>query len=355
MCERHGVNTIPGPAPRPHGPTSADAGSATSTAEGTTSPRRRDRGIGVVLPRDLPAASVLDFARRAEEIGLDELWVVEDLGFRGGIAQAAAVLASTQRIRVGIGILPTAARNVAFAAMELNTLAELFPGRVHAGVGHGVSVWMVQVGAKVPSPLGAFDEHVSALRALLRGEEVNVDGAYVRLSGVVLETPAAIVPPVLAGVRGPRSLALAGRVADGIVLAEPATPEYIRRALEQVGDPDARVAVYNVASIDDDRACALDTARPALEWIGEPDWAPHITPLDFAEDFAALRARSASRAEFAAALPDAWVEQLAVAGTPDEARARIGAMHDAGADTVVLILAGADPFAGLESLAGLVG
>jgi alkanesulfonate monooxygenase SsuD/methylene tetrahydromethanopterin reductase-like flavin-dependent oxidoreductase (luciferase family) len=75
--------------------------------------------IGVMLPRDLPAHQVLDYARAAERIGFDELWVVEDLGFRGGLSQAAAVLASTQRIDVGIGILPAASRNVAFAAMEM--------------------------------------------------------------------------------------------------------------------------------------------------------------------------------------------------------------------------------------------
>ncbi|MET0773833.1 MAG: LLM class flavin-dependent oxidoreductase, partial [Candidatus Limnocylindrales bacterium] len=75
--------------------------------------------IGVMLPRDLPATQVLEFARRAERLGFDEVWVVEDLGFRGGIAQAGAVLASTERIIVGIGILPAGARNAAFAAMEL--------------------------------------------------------------------------------------------------------------------------------------------------------------------------------------------------------------------------------------------
>src|SRR5690349_17446064 len=108
---------------------------------------------GVMLPRDLHASSVLDFARRADELGFDELWVVEDLGFRGGIAQAGAVLAATSRIVVGIGILPAAARNAAFAAMELGTLAQLFPGRLIAGIGHGMPDWMRQVGAWPRSPL----------------------------------------------------------------------------------------------------------------------------------------------------------------------------------------------------------
>ena len=94
--------------------------------------------VGVMLPRDLPAAQVLPFARSAEDLGFDELWVVEDLGFRGGFTQAAAVLGATARIRVGIGILPAAVRNPVYAAMEIATLEQLFPGRTDVGIGQPV-------------------------------------------------------------------------------------------------------------------------------------------------------------------------------------------------------------------------
>ncbi|WP_418607816.1 LLM class flavin-dependent oxidoreductase [Georgenia sp. SUBG003] len=100
-----------------------------------TTARAAAASTGVMLPRDLAASSVLEYAARAEELGFDELWAVEDLGFRGGVAQAAAVLASTRTIRVGIGILPAGARNAAFAAMEVATLAQLFPGRSTSGSG----------------------------------------------------------------------------------------------------------------------------------------------------------------------------------------------------------------------------
>ena len=79
--------------------------------------------------------------------------MVEDLPFRGGIAQAGVVLASTERIRVGVGILPAAVRNPVFAAMEASTLAELYPGRLVLGVGHGMPGWIRQVGAWPSSPL----------------------------------------------------------------------------------------------------------------------------------------------------------------------------------------------------------
>src|SRR6476659_284337 len=102
---------------------------------------------GIMLPRDIANGDLLAFAREVERLGFDELWVVEDLGFRGGIAQTAAVLAATETIRVGIGILPAAVRNVAFAAMEIATLAQLFPGRVDVGIGHGMPGWLRAVGA----------------------------------------------------------------------------------------------------------------------------------------------------------------------------------------------------------------
>ncbi|MBF4461676.1 MULTISPECIES: LLM class flavin-dependent oxidoreductase [unclassified Rathayibacter] len=311
---------------------------------------RDSSAVGVLLRRDLPAPLVLASARRAEQLGFDELWVVEDLGFRGGIAQAAAVLAATERIVVGIGILPAAARSAAFAAMELSTLAELFPERVIVGIGHGMPDWMRAVHLWPASPLTAMEEQFDAIRALLVGERVHRDGRYTRIDGVRLETPPEVMPPLLAGVRGPRSLELAGRVADGVVLAEPVTPEYLARVRELMGAP-GRVVAYTVAAVDDDPEAARDTARPGLAWVGDPDWAPHIAPLPFADELARLRERSADRSAFARALPDDWIDRLAVVGTPESARSRIAELHRAGASSVVLIPVGDDATAAMEQLA----
>ena len=308
--------------------------------------------VGIMLPRDLPAHQIVPFAQKAEQLGFDELWVVEDCFFRGGFTQAAVALASTARIRVGIGILPAPVRNAAFTALEANTLAEIYPDRLLLGIGHGMPAWMQQVGDKPASILTMLDEQLTALRTLLAGDRLEVDGRYVKIDGAQLESPAAVTPPILAGVRGPKSLAVSGRSADGTILAEPVTPEYLTAAL---GHIDAQgphsVVAYNVASVDDDPSVARELARPALEWIGEPDWAPHIAPLPFAAEFAALRERSATRADFMAALPDEWVDALALTGTPDRVRDRIAELHASGATSVVFIPAGSDPLSRLDSLA----
>jgi len=311
--------------------------------------------VGVLLPRDLPADRVLEHARRAEGLGFDELWVVEDLGFRGGAAQAAAVLAATERIHVGVGILPAGARNVGFAAMDAATLARMFPGRVTFGVGHGMPGWMRSAGAWPTRPLSYLAAYTVALRALLRGETVTTaPDAPVVLDGVALDPSSVpdVVPDVLLGVRGPRSLAAAGRVAQGVVLAEPCAPAYVRAAVEQVAAAaPPRVVTYDVACVDDDEPRALDVARHALAWIGEPDWAPHLAPLPFAADLAALRARCVSPEELGARLPDAWVRELALAGSPDTVRAGLAARAEAGATTCVLFPNGPDPVVALERLA----
>jgi alkanesulfonate monooxygenase SsuD/methylene tetrahydromethanopterin reductase-like flavin-dependent oxidoreductase (luciferase family) len=308
---------------------------------------------GILLPRDLPIAQLVPYARRAEALGFTEIWVVEDLPFRGGIAQAAVVLASTERIRVGVGILPAAVRNPVFAAMEASTLAELYPGRLDLGIGHGMPGWIRQVGAWPASPLTMLDEHIGAVRALLHGEQVTRDGQYVQVDGVQLSTPPSTPPPVYAGVRGPKSLALAGRVADGVVLAEPVTPEYLAQVLAHVGRP-VPVVAYCVAAVDADADRARERVRPALEWVGDPDWAPHIDPLPFADEFRALRASSSSRSEFMARVPDGWIDQLAVVGTPAQARARLEQLRAAGVTSAVLLPTGPDPRSDLEELASLV-
>ncbi|MCZ4514140.1 LLM class flavin-dependent oxidoreductase [Streptomyces sp. ActVer] len=317
----------------------------------------RDGTIGVLLPRDTPTQDIIPFARRAEEHGFDELWVVEDLGYRGGLVQAATVLASTTRIRVGVGLLPAGARNVAFTAMEIASLAQLHPDRLDIAVGHGMPSWMRSVGAWPKSPLTLLAEYITALKSLLSGQPVDQHGKYVHIDGVRLHessTPAAALA-VLAGVRGPKSLAVSGDVADGTLLAEPVTPAYVTEALKHIAPTRPhRLVAYNIAAIDDDPAVALAAARPALAVVAEPDWRPHIAPLPFYDDLVALRSRCDSAEDFARVLPDAWVRQLAVAGTPEQARSALAGLFDAGVTSAILAPVGPDYRASLESLAAIL-
>ena len=186
--------------------------------------------LGAVCLPQLSPERLRDVARAADGAGLEELWLWEDCFWASGIASAAAALAWTDRLRVGVGLLPVPLRNVALTAMEIATLHRLFPRRVNIGVGHGVQEWMAQVGARVESPMALLREYLTALRALLRGEQVTTDGRYVGLDSVALDWPPAPPPAVFAGATGPRSLRLCGEVADGTILTSSTPPDGVRRA-----------------------------------------------------------------------------------------------------------------------------
>ena len=225
--------------------------------------------LGVVFLPYLPPERLNAVAREADAAGLEELWLWEDCFREGGISTVSVALAATERLRVGIGLLPVPLRNVALTAMETATLERMFPGRVSLGVGHGVQEWMEQVGARVESPVTLLREYVLALRALLRGERLSTEGRYVRLDDVGLDWPPASPAPVLVGAIGPRTLRLAGEVADGTIITGGNSPDQVRELREGVeagrssigrADPH-QVVVFVHAATGPDAAERLEAER----------------------------------------------------------------------------------------------
>jgi len=284
--------------------------------------------------RTFPAGFVHEAARRLEDGGADQLWLIEDCFYTGGVSLAAAAVSVTERLQVGIGILPAVARNAAVTAMEIATLCNLAPGRVLPGIGHGIQQWMEQMGARTPSPLTTLEEVITAVTRLLAGETVSMEGREVQLRDVTLDQPPADPPPVLAGVRGPKSLALAGRVAGGLVLAEPASPSYVRLALEQAGHPEPfHIAVFAPLCVARNRGEARRTMAP---WLGEVLDDPNagVWALPFADELVA-RYRDKGL-DGIVSMPDDWWAEIAPVGTLDDAAAHLTALEDAGAHSIGL-------------------
>ncbi|MEU0049702.1 LLM class flavin-dependent oxidoreductase [Streptomyces sp. NPDC006309] len=265
--------------------------------------------LGVVFRPQLPPERLRAVARLADEAGLEELWLWEDCFLEGGVSTAAAALAWTERVRIGIGLLPVPLRNVAVTAMEAATLERLFPGRAVLTVGHGVQDRMEQVGARADSPLGLLGEHLDALRALralLHGERVGARGRYVRLDDVALDWPAGRPVDVLAGGTGPRTLRPRGEKADGTLLTAATSVDGVRRA--------RRLA---------------EEGRRAAGRGGHHRIVVHLLAATGAGADARLRAELA--AEGVASVPD-----VGVAGDAAAVAAAVRRLAEAGADTVVL-------------------
>jgi 5,10-methylenetetrahydromethanopterin reductase len=275
--------------------------------------------IGFLFDRDRPPEDLPGYAAALQDAGADDLWVVEDLGWTGSIAAAALALAATDRLRVGIGIAPVPLRNPALLAMELGMLARVHPGRLVAGLGHGVTEWMRRIGAEPARKLDRLAETLVTVRELLAGRTATTHGREVTVDGVTLVHPPAEPPSLVTGVVRPRSLELSGRLADGTILAEGTGPAQIADALTHIargraaGDrPEHELVVFVFLRVDDDpdRAAAATAELFAGQaaWLGVPPG-----------------------------------ELFAVVGPAADIPARVAALTEAGATTVVLRPVGDDP------------
>lgn len=319
--------------------------------------QRHPTTLGVMFRRQNPPETLPAYARRAEQLGLEELWVVEDCFFASGIASAAVALAVTADIHIGLGIMPAVARNAAFTAMEIATLARTYPRRFTAGIGHGVAVWMRQIGAFPSSQLAALDETASVTQRLLAGETVTFHGQHVHIDNVKLEFPPATVPPVILGVSGPKSLHLSGQIASGTIIPECSSPAYVAWARQQIahgqaaagraGEPH-RLTVYVFCAVDEEGAAARQRVRAPLAQMLSNGNADQLRPLGIQAEVTRLVAAGGWE-HLSETMPDAWIDLLTVAGTPAECAAAIHRLYAAGADSVVLVT---EP-GGVESLDGV--
>ena len=304
--------------------------------------------LGVIFHPSFPPETLADYARRAEAAGFDELWLWDDCFVPGALTSAAIALSATQKLKVGIGLIPATSINPLFAAMELTTLARAFPGRIMPGFGHGLAIWMAQIGAAPRSSLKSLTETIPAIRRLLSGEMVSVQGEQVKLDKVQMHMPVNSVPPLYIGAMREKTLRLAGRIGDGTIMAAMASPAYIRWAQEHIragmaeaGRTQHRIVVYLDVKVSPDGALARAATRRALA-----DWWPwvdaHTDTLGITKEVAAFVQKHGVEG-IAEHMPDEWLDAMTAAGTPDQAEQGIRRVMATGVDSVVLQPLNGDP------------
>lgn len=122
----------------------------------------------------------------------------------------------------------------------------MYPGRFMAGMGHGASEWVGQMGLQAASPLTLLREATVSIRQLLDGAELSLDGDYFGFDRVRLtHTPGTPIPLYL-GVHGPASLRLSGELADGTLLGWFSSPSYVSWARERIEEGRARAGRIDV-------------------------------------------------------------------------------------------------------------
>ena len=281
-------------------------------------------------------------ARAAEAVGFDEIWVAEDSFLTGGIASAAVALGATERIRVGLGIMPVYARHPAHLAMDVTAVAGAYPGRFTLGLGSGVPAWLDQVGISYPRPKASTRAAASAIRRLLGGETLTEDVEFF-FNNVSMEYPIGDVVQIFVAAMGPQMLEESGRWADGTVFSmASANPEYVQFALERIAagrlasgrkpEEHSTVAIVPFA-VDDDPVAARNSLRP---WFTHLLRAPGLKTdlMGISDELRTIIERDPANIGWN--IPDEWINAFAVCGTPSDCARAIDAIFDTGVDVVSL-------------------
>ena len=223
------------------------------------------------------ARELVDWVKTAEDTGFAIAGVADSQSlYRDVYVCEALVATNTTSIRFGARVINPLTRHPAVAACAAATLEELAPGRTMLGIGSGDSA-VDNIGIR-PATLAEMRDYVRAVRELLASGRSSYKGAPCKLTwwnGRPI--------PIYLAASGPKTLQLAGEIADGVVINTGLTPEIIRDSIEQVrigaeraGRDLAALDMWwlPLTCVDDDYERALDKVAPTLASAGS-----HLTRL----------------------------------------------------------------------------
>ena len=319
-------------------------------------------------------ARTVEIAKVADAAGLDSVWVSEDPEGWDAFAVLGALAQETDRIRLGTGVANPYLRHPNLLAASAATLDRLSDGRAFLGLGRGQTEWYERaLGMEVGRPLAVLEETIELLRAWwappYRASSPAAAGAKSHFN--VREWEREVAPlqrqiPTYLGAVGPKALALAGCLADGVLFNDLASIGFIRSAVAAVreaaiaaGRDSAALDFYARAgvTVTDDPEPVLDRkkatvalihALPGMDRLLEvPGFdVPSIMAkvrqamrtdevLAAGGGFPALR-RTGDLDAARAAIPTELMARLAVVGPLPDVRARLREFARAGVTHVFL-------------------
>jgi probable F420-dependent oxidoreductase len=318
----------------------------------------RSPEFGITLQCDLDGPATVSLARAAEAAGFDAFWLFDSpLLWRDPYPLLTLVAAATERLRLGTCVTNAGTRHPTTTAATLATLQELSGGRIDLGIGRGDSA--LRMLGRQPTSLETMEQAIGVIRELVEGRSVIEAQRSLRLAYAAGHR----LPVWVAGY-GPRAIATAGRVADGLIL-QVGDPELVawfagqyRAAAASAGRDPATVRIQVAApAIVGDREAARDRVRwfpdlvahHVLELLGRVDRASLAPGLTNFVDQYAGRAYSPHHDGDLSFVEADTVDRFCILGSADEHRRRIAELVEAGATQVNLYLVSGDEAATIEA------
>ena len=314
-------------------------------AGGAAAAGREPLGLSIASHSGLAAPAVGAIAAAAEEAGFGTVFVAE--GHGDALSLCHPAIAATSTVRVGTAITNAALRPPVLAAKTAAQLDLASGGRFLLGLGVANDVMNGRFGLAPFRPLPMIEEYVAVVRAVLGADPAGFTGQLFRTGLVPLDSPPVRAGlPVYLAALGPRMLALAGRVADGVILnlMSPAqagvAAAAVRAAAVAAGRDPAEVEIVCVVHtcLSADAAAAAAAAREVVpRYILHPAAGRLFGAHDAAASLPQVRQRvlAGDRAGAAVAVPQQVADAFVAHGDAGACRAMLAEYRAAGVDLPV--------------------
>ncbi|HET9410541.1 MAG TPA: LLM class flavin-dependent oxidoreductase [Candidatus Dormibacteraeota bacterium] len=286
--------------------------------------------FGIGLQGDRPVSEYGALGRLAEDLGFDVVTAFGDAGYLPPLVVLMQVAAATSRVRLGPSCLNPYTTHPVEMASQIAALAQASGGRAYLGLAKGA--WLDSIGVAQPRPVRKLREAAAVVDLLLRGDEVGYRGEVFTVAPgfrLLQPLPARRVP-LLIGAWGPRTVALAGEIADELKVGGSANPDLVAVMRERLGNGSTPIVFGAVTVVDHDGRAARERARQAVAMYFD------------------VVGRHDPTVDVANGLTEDLLDRFVLAGTPKEIARQVRRLVDAG---VARVEFGA-PF-GLDLMGGL--
>jgi len=303
----------------------------------------KDLGIAMSCYGD--PIKLLELSKRAERAHFNRVWFIEVQDI-DAFAMCAAVATVTKGIGIATGVTNSYLRLPTTIAMSAATVSLISNHRFALGIGSGSPPMGYVHAIRKDRPLLRFEETLKIVNGLLTGARLDFSGKLFRAEGFELGLKVGPRPPVYAAAMGPKAIALASRLADGVVIMLP-TLEHITRSMDTINGVlktrgisrrDFRTVGYFLTVYSEDHEEALKRARMAIvEYSSYPAFRNNFIRLGFKREIDDVdRALRISPEEAIRAIPVRMVDELIFYGSSDDIIKRARSFVQAGIDEPVL-------------------